>query len=949
MSLSGGSCRLCLRVQQDQHRCRRIDDNHPSQQNLLRRQQRLLSSPQPTIMLIYDNEILDYRQSDCIVHENSSMILCKSLPYSVEDCGKKEITNDDVILAFDDSVIISLKDEATTMTLESFLHSFCCNKQTVCSDDDRLYRDYWSLGDDKPDPHTVRRQRQHPNPPRRATINYGMNCGFRHHRLAMPLFFQTILPLKSLIICITAESFPSASTSQNNGNFCENGNPLLQSCWKRQLAGKVIATSDQWSCRIKLYGNADHDKESDHVVYAIVKSYMVSAFACKKKYDRYSKNTSINTMSLPNEFCVILPSTRITIQGYSPPAVSSVLKTNVNHDSSRPPSAAAGLLSDTIDCVRFGSCGVPRSFLLSGPPGCGKTYCTSWLASAHSDTLVVCSIRGSELLKANSTNNELSNRHDTPARALEKQFENMSETIYLRQQRMKNNGITESTTQLPSRSNIKNQSGIAGMIFLDECDALVSVDSVAAMLAYLLDRVSSSSSSSFKNNEEKNREENECWKRIIVVGATNRIDSIPSYLRRAGRFDREIKIPPPSVQERAIIITSLLSTIQNSTIKNQIDTDSSCDKDSTISHPSKKEIESIAELCVGYVAADLSAVVRKAWLLSLRQKGSNRNVTYFHLNEARHLVGASALRDAMLGAPPKITWDDISGDPGGAKTALRQAIEWPRLKAREFNLLGLQPCRGILLHGPPGCAKTMLARAAAGSSGVAFLSLSPAEVYASSYVGEAERIIRQAFHLARSTAPCILFFDEIDSIFDGGENDGSNKGVVSSRNSGAEGKVLSTFLNEMDGVDIPGSGKDGVLVLGATNRPFSLDPALLRPGRLGDKIIFLPPPDKEARRSILQKQLRMNVAAASKDESSWNWDVMIDLTEGMTGAEIIGGCHDAKMRWIKKTLRKGSLCESRVGCKQDDVMSALSSIKPLLSNPEALEEFQVFANREKNA
>ena len=125
--------------------------------------------------------------------------------------------------------------------------------------------------------------------------------------------------------------------------------------------------------------------------------------------------------------------------------------------------------------------------------------------------------------------------------------------------------------------------------------------------------------------------------------------------------------------------------------------------------------------------------------------------------------------------PPKTTWDDIAGDAGGAKKSLRRAIEWPRTKRDDFARLGIVPPRGILLHGPPGCAKTTLARAAAGSAGVAFFSLSPADVYASSYVGEAEAVVRRAFSLARATAPCVLFFDEIDAIL-GSEGGGGGGG-----------------------------------------------------------------------------------------------------------------------------------------------------------------------------
>lgn len=269
------------------------------------------------------------------------------------------------------------------------------------------------------------------------------------------------------------------------------------------------------------------------------------------------------------------------------------------------------------------------------------------------------------------------------------------------------------------------------------------------------------------------------------------------------------------------------------------------------------------------------------------------------------------------------------------QTSLRQAIEWPRLKHQAFHDLGLSPPRGILLHGPPGCAKTTLARAAAGASGVAFLSLSPAEVYASSYVGEAEAVVRRAFALARSASPCVLFFDEIDSIFGGS--------VGSVRGNSAEARVLSTFLNEMDGVDKEGSGKDGVLVLGATNRPWALDSALLRPGRLGDKIIYTPPPDETARHAILDMQF----SGIDRDVLGSNLDLAFlaseEVSGKLTGAELLGACQVAKAKYLQSLdaeSAEGNYGSARLG--QGLVEEAIRKVKPLLSDSRAVDEFRIF-------
>lgn len=275
-------------------------------------------------------------------------------------------------------------------------------------------------------------------------------------------------------------------------------------------------------------------------------------------------------------------------------------------------------------------------------------------------------------------------------------------------------------------------------------------------------------------------------------------------------------------------------------------------------------------------------------------------------------------------------------------------------RCRSRNKLHLLYCHaGILLHGPPGCAKTTLARAAAGASGVAFFSLSPAEVYSSSYVGEAEAVVRRAFTLARSAAPCILFFDEIDAVLGAGGDisDKKNGGGMGGRGSSAEARVLSTFLNEMDGVD--GWREDGVLVLGATNRPTTLDAALLRPGRF-DKVIYVPPPDEVGRRSILEMQVK-------------NWDcssndcIDIDLLASslrsghMTGAEIVGACREAAMLVLRDAISNeddnGSNCVRDLGLANkvkdgkrmhEYLEQALGAVKPLLSDPKIMEEYSKF-------
>ena len=250
---------------------------------------------------------------------------------------------------------------------------------------------------------------------------------------------------------------------------------------------------------------------------------------------------------------------------------------------------------------------------------------------------------------------------------------------------------------------------------------------------------------------------------------------------------------------------------------------------------------------------------------------------------------------------------------------------------------------GILLHGPPGCAKTTLARAAAGASGIAFFSLSPADVYASSYVGEAEAVVRRAFTLARSASPCILFFDEIDSILGSDSNTGHGMGRSGTS---AEARVLSTFLNEMDGVDA--LQDDGVLVLGATNRPSTLDAALLRPGRF-DNIIYVPPPDEEGRKSMFEMHCRRwKCRTGETDEMNGAPYIDVDflasetITGSMTGAEIVGACREAAMRALRESLEDPLGSEQTPWVEQIYLEESLRNVKPLLSNKRVLEEYTEF-------
>jgi AAA family ATPase len=218
---------------------------------------------------------------------------------------------------------------------------------------------------------------------------------------------------------------------------------------------------------------------------------------------------------------------------------------------------------------------------------------------------------------------------------------------------------------------------------------------------------------------------------------------------------------------------------------------------------------------------------------------------------------------------PNVHWSDIGGQHE-IKRRLHNAVERPLKFADRMKILGLQPKKGVLLYGPPGCSKTLLVRALATEAGLNFLAVKGAELI-SMYVGESERATREVFRKARAASPSIIFFDEIDAIASRGR-------------SGSDLNVLTTLLNEMDGFE----ELRNVLVVAATNKPQNIDPALMRPGRF-DNVVYIGPPDLEARREIFQKRLE-KVRYEDQDK---NVEEFATITQGFSGAEVVAICQTA--------------------------------------------------------
>ncbi|WP_147127843.1 CDC48 family AAA ATPase [Sulfolobus acidocaldarius] len=376
--------------------------------------------------------------------------------------------------------------------------------------------------------------------------------------------------------------------------------------------------------------------------------------------------------------------------------------------------------------------------------------------------------------------------------------------------------------------------------------------------------------------------------RVIVIGATNRPDAIDPALRRPGRFDREIEIRPPDTKGRKDI---LQVHTRNMPITDDVD------------------LDKLAEMTYGYIGADLAALAKEAAIYALRRFVDEKKLNLdqptipaeiikelkVSMNDflnALKSIQPSLLREVYVEVP-KVNWNDIGG-LDNVKQQLREAVEWPLRFPELFTKSGVTPPKGILLFGPPGTGKTMLAKAVATESGANFIAVRGPEIL-SKWVGESEKAIREIFRKARQAAPTVIFFDEIDSI-------APIRGL--STDSGVTERIVNQLLAEMDGI-VP---LNKVVIIAATNRPDILDPALLRPGRF-DRLIYVPPPDKTARFEILKVHTK-NVPLA-EDVSL---EDIAEKAEGYTGADLEALVREATINAMRSIY---SMCDkqSRDECK----------------------------------
>ncbi|HIF46409.1 MAG TPA: AAA family ATPase [Candidatus Poseidoniales archaeon] len=369
---------------------------------------------------------------------------------------------------------------------------------------------------------------------------------------------------------------------------------------------------------------------------------------------------------------------------------------------------------------------------------------------------------------------------------------------------------------------------------------------------------------------------------VIVIGATNRRDAIDPALRRPGRFDREIEIGVPDREGRKEILD--VHTRQMP-ISDDFD------------------VDWILDNSYGFVGADLAALVRESAMKALRrylpeidldedvippEVLEKMEVTMGDFKLAIKEIEPSALREIYVEIPD-VSWDDVGGLTE-IKERLKESVEWPLTKPELFEHFGIKPPRGIVLFGAPGTGKTMLAKAIAHEAKANFISIKGPELI-SKWVGESEKAIREIFKKAKQASPSIIFLDEFESIA-GMRSSGSSNG-----GSDVSNRVVNQLLASMDGVE----SLDGVIVVSATNRPEMIDPALLRSGRF-ERVLHVPPPDKEARDAILK------IHTANMPLSKFSLKDILGNMDGFTGADIEAVCREAAliaMRANKKKVNKG--------------------------------------------
>ncbi|XP_068309348.1 cell division cycle protein 48 homolog [Pyrus communis] len=600
---------------------------------------------------------------------------------------------------------------------------------------------------------------------------------------------------------------------------------------------------------------------------AYLKPYFVESYRPMRKGDLFLVRGMMRSVEFkvmetdPAEYCIVAPDTEIFCEGEPVKREDEERLEDVGYDDVGGVRKQMAQIRELVELPLrhpqlFKSIGVkpPKGILLYGPPGTGKTLIARAVANETGAFFLL--INGPEIMSKMAGESESN---------LRKAFE-------------------EAEKNAPS------------IIFIDEIDSIAPKREkthgeverrIVSQLLTLMDGLKSRA-------------------HVIVMGATNRPNSIDPALRRFGRFDREIDIGVPDEVGRLEVLR-----IHTKRMKLADDVD----------------LERVAKDTHGFVGADLAALCTEAALQCIREKMdvidledetidaevlNSMAVTNEHFQTSLSSTNPSALRETVVEVP-NVSWDAIGG-LNNVKRELQETVSMPVEHPEMFEKFGMSPSKGVLFYGPPGCGKTLLAKAIASECQANFISIKGPELL-TMWFGESEANVREIFDKARQSAPCVLFFDELDSIATQRGNSVGDAG-------GAGDRVLNQLLTEMDGMN----AKKTVFIIGATNRPDILDPALLRPGRL-DQLIYIPLPDEASRLQIFKACLRKSPISKDIDLAA-----LARYTHGFSGADITEICQRACKYAIREDIEKDIERERRKNANpeamEEDEIDEVAEIKP---------------------
>jgi len=626
---------------------------------------------------------------------------------------------------------------------------------------------------------------------------------------------------------------------------CDDSSIRMNKVVRKNLRIRLGDVVTVTTCPEVPYGKRIHVLPIDDTIEGVsgnlfdvyLKPYFLEAYRPVKKGDVFLVRQAMHAVEFkvvetdPAEYCIVAPETTIHCEGDPIRREDEDRLDEVGYDDIGGLGKQLAQIREMIELplrhpTLFKTLGVkpPRGVLLYGPPGSGKTLIAKAVANETGAFFFL--INGPELMSKMAGESESN---------LRKAFE-------------------EAERNAPA------------IIFMDELDSIAPKREktngeverrIVSQLLTLMDGLKGRAN-------------------VVVIGATNRPNSIDPALRRFGRFDREIDIGVPDENGR-------LEIFRIHTRNMRLDDD--------------VDPEKIAKETHGFTGSDIAALCTEAAMVCTREKMSLFDiedetidaevlnamaVTMEHFKHALGVSNPSSLRETVVEVP-NVSWADIGGLED-VKRELREMVQYPIEHPEYFEKFGQDAPRGVLFYGPPGCGKTLLAKAVANETQANFISIKGPELL-TMWFGESEANVREVFDKARGAAPCVLFFDELDSI-------AKMRGGSSGDGGGAGDRVMNQLLTEMDGM----GKKKSVFIIGATNRPDVLDTALIRPGRL-DSLIFIPMPDLDSRRSILKANLRKSPIAKDVD-----LDYLAQCTDKYSGADLTEICQRAAKYAIREAI-----------------------------------------------